>query len=390
MSNSPTDIPPTPTTQSFFFSKCRHWLEQQDLHSFSVLEGINRGTQLGTVVVLLFAVLDLLLMADRQDSFIQCTFIRGFMAALCAFYSWKNHCFYSVQSMKSHRKNDRLVRRRVMIGLTVIHVVADGTAMIGYLIDGSRSNYFAGVIMVFVVMSILIPIKPGFLAFNMVLMIAFYVGTLYMAEKRALLSVEALSNLTMVIGGAVVSWFGANMDHRRRSVEGDQLIPPVQEDDASAFTANTQSPTSSTKVSVALFRVMLTLAFPIGSVALSEKFNRGSPDHFDALNGVAVSDLQELDGNFEFRNTTQFPITLEHAQIFIPLTNGKSIVVDITSSTEKVPIILPRMKVRVYSHKQSVGLYSFAIQAGTDFSLIQPSNAYHVKLMGYRITKSDD
>lgn len=372
------------SAQNFFFSKFGNWLDRQGLHEFAILEGINRGTQLGTAVVLSFAILDLLLTVDRQDSFIQCAFIRGFMAVICAYYSWKNHCFYSIEGIENHRGNEKFVKRRVFIGLVIIHIVANGTALIGYLIDGSRSNYFAGIVMVFVVMSILIPVSSEFLAYNMLLVIIFYVATLYMAEKRVLLSVEALSNLTMVIGGAVVSWFGASMNHRRKSTANGELMT------AASGETNVKPPPSSTKVSVALFRVMLTLAFPIGSVALSEKFNRGSPEHFDALNGVKVNDLQEPDGNFEFRNTTQYPVTLEHAQIFVPLKSGKSVFVDVATSTDKALVILPRMKVRIYSHKGNIGLYFFTPPENVDLAAIQDENAYLIKLVGYRVIKHDE
>ncbi len=318
------------------------------LGELAVLRGLYRGIQLGVVIMIAFIFEDhALLDPDRHEEFMRCLYARLVMIGASGLFIFAAHTFFDIEDgaemAATQRGKVEAIRLYSICGLIVMQIVGLGTIYIGHVINGSQSNYFAGVIMVFIGVAIMVPISPRLLVINMFIMISAHALSICWDEHRLVPSTIALSNLSMLVGGAAVSWYGSHTMHRlraQRKVAGAESIPtPLEEEKPSRFSRNT----------VALIRVFIGVVFSVVSIqARVNIYNNEVADKNISLPAITmIGEVGATDASIQFRNSTRFAISLENAQVIFPI--GQALILDVKTDDEKnIEVIPPDHTVRIY------------------------------------------
>lgn len=355
--------------KSGFFDVIKNYIDDQHLERFDVINGIYRGLQLAIFVIAAFVISDMaLLLPDRKDDLNYCLIIRLIMLGSSGFYVWWCHPIYGKEGdkIKSDKSN---MKYRSIIGIIILQIIGNGTTLIALKMDGGNSNYFSGVIMVFIGTAILIPFRSGLLVGKMAFMIIFYYAGLILDEGTFFISINSFSNLSMLIGGAAVSWYGSIMIHATCN---------------SSLPNQSQEGPKKPKYITHLFQVSGAIASSIGTLFLP--ISNRIPEKHISMPAINIIGLNSSDGSIEYRNTSEYGISLETAQI-LTRHNQQEMLFDVKFKGESPKIIPPGETVRIYLKTQIDGEY-FVDSISNISKFLTNSPPRSIRLFCFKIYRS--
>ena len=278
-----------------------------------------------------------LLKPDRiGDDFVICLFCRLVVIAACWWYTVWTTQIINHEHAEHHKNDSDGLACRALVGLVILQLIAFFTSVIAVQIGGAQSNYFAGVIMVFVGIAVMIPIRPVVLAWKMLLMILVYALLVDIDEGQVIPSIAALTNIALMIGGAAVAWYGCRALDKYRLIQENEIqssnATPSAVGELDGVRDDAEIPIK-TKNAFDIFRVALTILIPVvGAAAKSLTSDKYIPGDSSTIEGKSLTFVGGNAATVDFRNTTGFTINLSNAQIFFKIDGNRYIIKDIKNN----------------------------------------------------------
>lgn len=387
------------------------WFFDQDACKFDVVHGLHTSLALGAAICLLFICSDKALLHDSNYDFNVCLAFRIIMIGMCFCYvAFAHKKFFDGTEEKKNeaRTNQPKLRFYSVTGLLIVHLLSFLTGVIGIIVGGSESNYFAGVIMIFVGIGILVPLKPSFFAFNVAIMTGFYYVCLVYDERAVIPSVPALSNLVMVISGATISWFCcASIAEIKAAHHNDSKAVENQQAHATVSLGNGENDHANEAISQKnivnqvgetdedkkewhqqiqnLIKLGGVIIVPMLGLFMTAYIGGGVADRHLSIPAVNIIGPGAGDEMIEFRNTARLPITLETAQVVVQYNHRDySFQIQGKNASEKIE---PGETWRIYTHdgKNDViegGQYIETSNVGLDLSKV---NLKAIRIWGFHV-----
>lgn len=370
------------TLGSGLMDTVRQYIHNQELENFDTLNGLYKSLQLAISVTVAFILSDLVLLyPDRtKDDFQFCLIVRLTIILTAGIFLFICHAVYEENGAEL-RKDASFMRHRCLLGLLVLQIIGNGTSMIAMKIDGGSSNYFSGLIMVFVGMAVLVPIRSGLLATNMAIMIVFYYICLWWDEGTWFISVNSISNITMLFGGAAVSWYGCKTMYKLRNPTA-AISPP-------------SSAIKKPRYIYDLARVAGTIVTGVLALFARMEKDRSVPEKHLSIPAINIIGVNSQDCSIECRNISSHPIMINNAQVLFGSTNRREdVIAEVKFSGQAAYHINPGATVRLYLDKPGLPGYYIDYQGQTTLEglskYLAKVDPKTIRLFGFHLLKRVD
>ena len=214
------------------------WADK-DLSSKNVLDGMFFSAILALLVVPSYGAVDYMLLAHvgKFELLYQCWGIRLVIVVSCGLFIFctHNHTKKPIEAQRRSR-----TKQLIIMGIMTQQLIALGMTLLTIRMGGSDHGYYAGLMMVFIGVTVMNPWRPLFTGIHTFTMFAMFLISVSMLDSLSINDRESLSNILFLAGGFVVSIVGASTYHNRLR-ERVINLPRLQEFDLRLVEFNEES-----------------------------------------------------------------------------------------------------------------------------------------------------